>query len=88
MPPRPNSVKISYSPDVAACSRVATTDHGDASEEPATVGADGSILSAAVVGAVELTTVIAVPQTPHKRSPAEMALLQLGHVDVVAGVIE
>jgi hypothetical protein len=29
-----------------------------------------------------------VPQTPQKRSPAEMELLQFGHVDVVVGVIE
>jgi len=72
---------------VAACSRVATTDHGDASEEAATVGADGSTRSVAVVGGVGFTASMVVPQTPQKRSPAEMAVLQFGHVDVVACVI-
>ena len=46
IPPRPSSVKISYSPAVAACSRAPTIDHGGArSEEVATVGADGSTRS-------------------------------------------
>src|SRR5688572_30237945 len=88
MPPRPSSVRISNSPSVAFCKRAATAPQGDVSPNgPTAVNEAVGVATAGLARGVSARGAIGLPQLPQNRSPERTAPPQLGHVDVIVGVI-